>query len=311
MLLSRTWWPIIVLAAVIAVLPWLLPNRFYFEVATLVAINAIVCIGLNLLFGYAGQISLGHAGFFGLGAYGSALLAGAGLPALLAVFITVCFGGLFAFVLGRPVLRLAGHYLAMATLGIGVVIWTVLVREIGLTGGPDGMSVVPIRIGSVVLIGHWLWYTIFGVLLLLVTFLAQRFVQSPIGRALRAISGSEVAAAAAGVNVIKYKVLVFVISAVLAILVGALYAHYQQFITPGEATFFRSIEFVTMIVLGGLASIYGAIVGAAILTILPFVFARLHDYEMVLIGLILVLCVVFLPRGIVPTIAGYWNKTKP
>lgn len=309
--LNRARSPLLVLAIIVAVLPWFLPNRFYFEVAILIAINAVVCIGLNLLFGYAGQISLGHAGFFGLGAYSSALLAAAGVPTLLAILATVLAGGVLSLVLGKMILRLAGHYLAMATLGIGIVIWIVLVREIQLTGGPDGMSVVPIRIGSFAVTGHWLWYGIFGVLLLCVTFLAERFVRSPIGRALRAISGSEVAAAASGIDVISYKVLVFVISAVLAILVGALYAHYAQFISPGEATFFKSIELVTMIVLGGLASIYGAIVGAAILTVLPFLFAHLHDYEMVVIGLILISCVVFLPKGVVPSLANYWSRQQP
>lgn len=303
--------PLLILAIILAALPWFLPNRFYFEVAILIAINAIVCIGLNLLFGYAGQISLGHASFFGLGAYSSALMAAAGVPTLLAICATVLMGGVLSFVLGTVVLRLAGHYLAMATLGIGIVIWIVLVREIGLTGGPDGMSVVPISIGSFALTGHWLWYGIFAFLLLAAAFLAERFVRSPIGRALRAISESEVAAAAVGVDVSRYKVLVFVISAVLAIFVGTLYAHYAQFISPGEATFFKSIELVTMIVLGGLASIYGAIVGAAILTMLPFLFANLHDYEMVVIGLILTSSVVFLPKGIVPSLANYWNGRRP
>ena len=265
---------------------------------------------IESLFGYAGQISLGHAGFFGLGAYGSALLAAAGLPTLLAMLVTLVVGGILSFGLGKIVLRLAGHYLAMATLGIGIVIWIVLVREIGLTGGPDGMPVVPIRVGGFAVTGHWTWYGIFGALLIGVTFLAERFVQSPIGRALRAISGSEVAAASSGIDVSAYKVLVFVISAVLAIFVGALYAHYAQFISPGEATFFRSIELVTMIVLGGLSSIYGAIVGAAILTLLPFLFASLHDYEMVVIGLILISCVVFLPKGIVPSLDDYWSRRR-
>ena len=302
--------PLLLLTIIVAVLPWFLPNRFYLEIAILIAINAIVCIGLNLLFGYAGQISLGHAGFFGLGAYSSALMAAGGVPTLLAVVVTVFVGGALSFVLGTAVLRLAGHYLAMATLGIGIVIWIFLVREVGLTGGPDGMAVVPLRVGSVAVTGHLLWYGIFGLLLICITFLAQRFVRSPIGRALRAISGSEVAAAAAGIDVSKYKVLVFVISAVLAILVGTLYAHYAQFISPGEATFLRSVELVTMIVLGGLASIYGAIVGAAILTVLPFLFASLHDYEMVVVGLVLIFCVVFLPKGIVPSLADYWSRRR-
>jgi branched-chain amino acid transport system permease protein len=295
--------PIATLVSVALVLPMFLPNSFYVEVAILVAVNAIVCIGLNLLFGYAGQISLGHAGFFGLGAYSSALLTKFGVPSLASVAVSAVAVGVLAYVVGKPILRLAGHYLAMATLGIGIVIWTFFAREVDLTGGPDGMAVRALRVGNVAVTGQWTWYWIFACALVLTAFFAERFVASPIGRALRAIRGSEVAASTAGIDVSRYKVLVFVISAVLACLAGSLYAHYAQFVTPGEATFFRSIEFVTMIVLGGLASIYGAIVGAAILTVLPHLFAVLHDFEMVVIGAILVLCMVLMPNGLVPTLS--------
>lgn len=297
--------PIATLVLIVACLPAVLPNSFYVEVVILVAVNAIVCVGLNLLFGYAGQISLGHAAFFGLGAYASALIAKQGIPSLLAILLAVLGAAVFAYVIGRPILKLAGHYLAMATLGIGLVVWTFFSREISLTGGPDGMAVPPLRIGTLSITSHMAWYWIFGTALVLTVAFAERLVRSPIGRALRAVRGSEVAAKASGIDVAGYKVFVFTLSAVLASLAGSLYAMFAQFITPGEATFFRSVEFVTMIVLGGLASIYGAVVGAAILTLLPYLFARLHDFEMVAIGAILVLCMVLLPQGLVPTIARF------
>lgn len=295
--------PIGILIVIVVCLPAILPNSFYVEVAILIAVNAIVCVGLNLLFGYAGQISLGHAAFFGLGAYGSALIAKQGVPTPLAVPLAVLGVAAFAYLIGRPILKLAGHYLAMATLGVGLVVWTFFAREISLTGGPDGMAVLPLRFGSLSVTSHMAWYWIFGTTLILTVAFAQRLVKSPIGRALRAVRGSEVAAKASGIDVAGYKVFVFTLSAVLASLAGSLYAMFAQFITPAEATFFRSVEFVTMIVLGGLASIYGAVIGAAILTLLPYLFARLHDFEMVAIGAILVLCMVLLPQGIVPTIA--------
>lgn len=302
--------PIATLTLIVACLPLFLPNVFYIEVAILVALNAIVCVGLNLLFGYAGQISLGHAAFFGLGAYGSALIAKQGVPSLLAILLAVLGVAAFAYLIGRPILRLAGHYLAMATLGVGLVIWTFFSREIGLTGGPDGMAVSPFRIGGLSITTHMAWYWIIGATLVLTVAFAGRLVRSPIGRALRAIRGSEVAAKASGIDVAGYKVFVFTLSAVLASLAGSLYVMFAQFITPAEATFFRSVEFLTMIVLGGLASIYGAVVGAAILTLLPHLFARLHDYEMVVIGAILVLCMVFLPQGLVPTIAKFVRERR-
>lgn len=302
--------PIATLILVVACLPLFLPNSFYVEVAILIAVNAIVCVGLNLLFGYAGQISLGHAAFFGLGAYASALIAKQGIPSLLAILLAVLGVAAFAYLIGRPILKLAGHYLAMATLGIGLVIWTFFAREISLTGGPDGMAVSPFRIGELSITTHMAWYWIIGITLVLTVAFAERLVRSPIGRALRAIRGSEVAAKASGIDVAGYKVFVFTLSAVLASLAGSLYAMFAQFITPAEATFFRSVEFVTMIVLGGLASIYGAVVGAAILTLLPHLFARLHDFEMVVIGAILVLCMVVLPQGLVPTIAKFVRERR-
>ena len=293
------------LVITIAVLPLFLPNSFYVEVAVLFIVNAIVCIGLNLLFGYAGQISLGHAGFFGMGAYGAALGTQYGLPSLIAIIGSAVCVGFLAYLIGRPMLRLSGHYLAMATLGVGIVIWTVFSREIELTGGPDGMPVAALSIGDVKIHDQMTWYWILALLLVLTAALAQSFVNSPPGRALRALNGSEVAASLSGIDVIHYKVLIFVISAVIASIAGSLFAHYAQFISPEEASFIRSIEFVTMVVLGGMASIPGAIVGAAILTTLPYVFSALHDFEMILLGGVLVLCMVLMPRGLVPSLSTH------
>src|ERR1700693_1656270 len=134
-----------VLLAVIALLPLALTNNYFYEVAILVGLNAIVCVGLNLLIGYAGQISLGHAGFFGMGAYGSALLTSRyGWPPLVALTAATAGVALVAFVVGRPILRLKGHYLAMATLGLGIIVSIVISTEDKVTGGPYGMSVPPL-----------------------------------------------------------------------------------------------------------------------------------------------------------------------
>jgi branched-chain amino acid transport system permease protein len=294
---------LLALAAVVALLPLALPNNYTYEVAILVGLNAIVCVGLNLLIGYAGQISLGHAGFFGLGAYGSAILAARyGWPTLVALPAAVAAVGVLAWAIGRPVLRLKGHALAMATLGLGIIVSIVLATEDGITGGPDGMSVPPLKMFDVVLNGEKTWYWVVGIALLLSVWLAQNLVDSPRGRALRALHGSEPAAGALGIDPAAHKLSAFVISAVFAAFAGALAAHYSGFITPAKASFLHSVELVTMVVFGGMASTFGAVVGAAVLTTLPQLLTVFKEYEMVLLGAVMMATMIFMPRGLVPTL---------
>jgi branched-chain amino acid transport system permease protein len=295
---------LIALIAVIALLPFLLPNRLWFDIAVKAYLNAAVCVGLNLLIGYAGQISLGHAGFFALGAYASAILtARYGWPGLLAMLAGAVGTGLLAFAIARPILRLRGHYLAMATLGVGYIISIVLNRELWLTGGPDGIQVPALSVAGWRVTGVETWYWVAGGALVLTVWFAANLMDSAIGRALRALHASEVASEAAGIDTARYKTLVFVVSAVIAALVGSLFAHAERFVTPQEANFIRSIEFVTMVVLGGMASTIGAIVGAVILTVLPQALADFHDYKHIVLGAIMIGVMVFMPRGLAPTLA--------
>lgn len=292
------------LALVLALLPLTFPNNYFFEVAILVALNAIVCVGLNLLIGYAGQISLGHAGFYALGAYGSALLAAQwSWPAWLSMPVAVVAVGLLAWLVGRPTLRLKGHYLAMATLGLGVIVSIVLTNEDRLTGGPDGMAVPPLAFAGATVSGEPMWYAVVGVALWLTVWFALNLIDSPVGRALRALHGSEVAAETLGIDAARWKLQVFVQSALIAATAGALTAHYAGFITPAKASFLHSVELVVMVVFGGMASIWGAVVGAAVLTLLPQFLTVLKDYEMMAFGAVLIVTMVFFPRGIVPTLA--------
>jgi branched-chain amino acid transport system permease protein len=295
---------LVVLGLVVALLPLTLPNRYFYDVAILIGLNAIVCVGLNLLIGFAGQISLGHAGFFGLGAYASAILSTKyGWPSLVALVAAAVLVGAIALALGRPILRLKGHYLAMATLGLGIIFAVVITTEERLTGGPDGMSVAPLEVFGAALEGERVWYWVVGALLIGTVWLAFNLIDSPLGRALRAIHGSEVAAEAMGVDIARAKVLIFVVSAVLAAIAGSLTAHYGGFITPGKVGFLHSIELVTMVVLGGMASTWGAVVGAAILTALPQLLTVFKDYESLVFGVVLMTTMVFMPRGLVPTLA--------
>ncbi|MCO5099675.1 MAG: branched-chain amino acid ABC transporter permease [Burkholderiaceae bacterium] len=294
-----------VLALVIALLPFALVNDYFYDVAILVGLNAIVCVGLNLLIGYAGQISLGHAGFFGLGAYGSTLFAANwGVPPFAALVLATAAVSLLAFLVGRPILRLKGNYLAMATLGLGIIVAIVLANEDQLTGGPDGMPVPPFSVFGVAVQGERVWYWVVGACLVATVWLALNIIDSPRGRALRALHGSEVAAEVVGIDSAGQKVMVFVLSAAFAAAAGGLTAFYSGFVTPAKASFMHSVELVTMVVFGGMASTFGAVVGAAVLTVLPQALTVVKEYEMVVLGAVMMGTMIFFPRGAVPTLAA-------
>lgn len=296
-------------ALFLAVLPLSFPNPFYYDVAIKIGINAFVCVGLNLLAGYAGQISLGHAAFFGLGAYGTAIIGmRLGLNGLLAAGLTAAVLGIVAVLVAAPILRLKGHYLAMATLGLGIIIFITLNREAGWTGGPDGMDVPALRLFGAKVVSPQVWYGVVMACLVIAILASSSLIASPAGRALKAIHGSEIAASTLGVEVAQLKARVFALSAVFASLGGSLFAFTERFVTPGEAGFLHSVEFITMIVLGGLSSIFGAVVGAALITALPQVIADLQDYKNIVLGLILIVIMIFMPRGIVPTIATFVRR---
>ena len=298
-----------IIMAVLLVLPFVLPNSFYVGLAIRMAINAVIVLGLNLLIGFAGQISLGHAGFLGIGAYASAALpTHLGWHPLLAMGAGAAAAGLLAAVLARPIFKLKGHYLAMATLGLGIIINIVVRTEAAWTGGPDGMPVPPLSLAGFEISGDKHWYWIVAVLLSVSVWASLNLIDSPFGRALRALHGSEVASKVVGVDVIRYKVAIFVLSAVFASLMGSVTAHYVGFVTPNLADFFHSIELVTMVVIGGMASVYGSVVGAVLLTALPQALTSFEGWETVVFGGILMLCMIFLPKGLVPTMAAKFGK---
>ncbi|MFV0281565.1 MAG: branched-chain amino acid ABC transporter permease, partial [Rhodoblastus sp.] len=232
-----------ILAAILIVAPFVLPNSYYFDIANRMAINAVLALGLNLLIGFAGQISLGHAGFFGIGAYASAVLTVRyAWPPIAAMALGAIFASMLAAVIAPPIFRLRGHYLAMATLGLGVIVAIVLKNEGALTGGPDGMSLAPFSVFGHEIYGEKQWYWLFAGLLLLSVWMSLNLIDSPFGRALRALHGSEVAAKVAGVDIARYKAAIFVLSAFFASIMGSLSAHYVGFVTPNLADFFHSIE---------------------------------------------------------------------
>jgi len=300
---------ILLLGAILLLLPLLLPNAFYYDLAVRMAINAVVVLGLNLLIGFAGQISLGHAGFYGIGAYASAILPTQfGWHPLAALAAGAVAAAALAALVAKPIFRLRGHYLAMATLGLGIVITIVLKNESAYTGGPDGMAVPPLVLFGFELSGEKQWYWVFAANLMFSVWACSNLMDSPFGRALRALHGSEVASQGAGVDVARYKMAIFVFSAFFASIMGSLAAHYIGFVTPNVADFSHSIELVTMVVVGGMASVLGSVVGAVLLTALPQALATFEGWETVAFGVILVLFMVVLPRGLVPTLAARFAR---
>ena len=295
--------------AILLVLPFVLPNSFYLDLAVRMAINAVIVLGLNLLIGFAGQISLGHAGFLGIGAYASAVLpTHFGWHPLLAMGAGAVATGILAALVARPIFKLKGNYLAMATLGLGIIISIALRNEAQWTGGPDGMPVPAMGLFGFELTSDKQWYWVVALLLSVSVWASLNLIDSPFGRALRALHGSEVASQVVGVDVVRYKVAIFVLSAVFASLMGSVTAHYVGFVSPNFADFFHSIELVTMVVIGGMASVYGSLVGAVLLTALPQALATFEGWETVVFGAILMGCMIFLPKGLVPTLASKFGK---
>jgi len=300
---------ILLLGAILLLLPLLLPNAFYYDLAVRMAINAVVVLGLNLLIGFAGQISLGHAGFYGIGAYASAILPTQfGWHPLAALAAGAVAAAALAALVAKPIFRLRGHYLAMATLGLGIVITIVLKNEAAYTGGPDGMTVPPLVLFGFELSGEKQWYWVFAANLMFSVWACSNLMDSPFGRALRALHGSEVASQGAGVDVARYKMAIFVFSAFFASIMGSLAAHYIGFVTPNVADFSHSIELVTMVVVGGMASVLGSVVGAVLLTALPQALATFEGWETVAFGVILVLFMIVLPRGLVPPLVARFGR---
>lgn len=291
---------LIVLVPVVCTLIPLIEH--YPDIMIFAGIYSLIVIGLSLLMGYAGQISLGQAAFFGIGAYFSGVLTTAyGLNPWLCMLLGMTAAGLVAVLVGGPSLKLRGYYLAMATLAFGIIVNIVFREEAQLTGGPDGLSGIPgLALGRYAFDTVGRYYFLVWAVVLLVFLFTLNLIQSPLGRALRAIHASEPAAGAIGVNVDRTKVLVFVYSAVLAALAGSLYAHYMNFINASTFDLFFSIKLVIMIALGGMHSIWGALIGATLMAFLSLEWLHyFEEFEIVIYGLVLLVVTVFLPEGLV------------
>jgi branched-chain amino acid transport system permease protein len=288
-----------------------------------IGLATIVVAGLSLLMGYAGQVSLGQGAFYAIGAYTAALLAKQlAVPPLLALATATAFTATIAVVVGLPLLRLRGHYLAFATLAFQLIVLSVIGEARGLTGGDIGLPGVPtLSVGPVALEGQYRTFVfayVVWVLAALVLLLNRNLVRSRPGRALRALATSEAGALAAGVAVGRAKLQVFALSAAYAGLAGGVYAFFLSYIAPGSFPVLLSIQFLIMATVGGLGSISGSLVGAAAITLLVQVLTAagtlpgmpLHApavFSYAVYGLVLVLVLLLLPQGLVPAIQRRWR----
>lgn len=313
---------ILLFTVLIFSLPFLINNNYYLSVLVIIGIQTTVVVGLCLLMGYAGQISLGHAAFYGLGAYTSGILTTTyHVSPWIAILAGAAGTGVIAYLIGIPIFKLKEHYLALATLGLGLIIHVVFVEEVELTGGPSGLSkgIPYLSLGNTVLNNDFKYYFLVWIIALLAIIIANNIVHSRVGRALRSIHGSEFAARSLGVDTGKFKLQVFTLSAIYASIAGSLYAHYITFISPSPFGLMTSIQFVVMAVVGGLASIWGPIFGVTGITLLTeglkTVVPQLipdagGEYEIVVYGLILVIIMIFLPEGLISGLAKLIDRWK-
>lgn len=306
----RRWAWLLVTGAVVAVLPFVAPSGYVLGSLVFIALHAMAALGLTLVMGFAGQVSLGQAAFFAIGGYVSAVLTTSyGWNGWLALVVAVLSGAVAALLVGLPIFRLSGLLLAMATLGFGIIVYYVLLNWSAVTGGPSGItSIPPLAVAGFRFDtdARALWLA-WGCLLLLLG-LAGNLVDSRVGRALRAIHGSETAAEAVGIDATRLKLAIFALAGAVTALAGSLYVHYVAFVNPSPFGFAYSVELVLMVVLGGVASLPGAVLGAAAVVLLvealrallPLVAAShgAAEYEIVVFGLVLMAFMIVAPGGL-------------
>ncbi|MHC1727758.1 MAG: ATP-binding cassette domain-containing protein [Syntrophobacteraceae bacterium] len=308
--LPSNWKALLLFATGIFILPVFFRNDYFYFFFNILALNAIVVLGLNLLIGSTGQVSLGHAAFYGLGAYISAISSTTyHLPLVASLVIAIALVSLFAFLLAIPTLRLEGHYLVMATLGFNIIVSIVLGQLESVTGGPSGFSGIP-----KLSLGPWsistdrdFYYFIWGSFLAAFA-LSLNLTQSRIGRALMAIHEKELTAQTLAIPTYRYKVATFVLSAVYAGFAGFCYAHYVTFISPKTFDIFYSVQIVTMAVVGGIGSLWGGLAGTVLLSSLPELLHQLEDLQVLLYGLILIAVLVFCPKGLFPAAVSLFSS---
>lgn len=282
--------------------PWILSGEPYIlRTSIIVLLYIVLALSLNLVLGLAGQLSIGHAAFYALGAYTTAILTvSLKMPFWVGLISGAVVAGAFGYLLGLPTLRLKGDYLAIVTIGFSEILRLILINWISFTRGPAGIPGIPSpAIFGYVIKGNMGYYYIILVMVLLTIFVSRRIVNSRLGRGLSAVKDDEIAAEAMGVNPTNLKILAFVLGAVIAGLAGGFFASFVHYVNPDNFTYMESVVILTMVVLGGVGSIPGVIVGAAILAILPEALRDISTYRYAIYGILLVMMMIIRPQGMI------------
>lgn len=305
-------WFLLLVLVISILLPFVIHNDYFIHVIIMAGINIMLVLSLNIISGFTGQVSLGHAAFFGIGAYTSALLSLNGVPVWLAMIISIPFAAVFGILIGYPVLRLKGHFFAIATLGFGEIVHLVLNNWIDLTRGPMGLSGIlkPEPILFIDFSQKTHYYFLMLLFVLLAIYISYRMLNSKTGRALLAIRTDEIVASSMGIDVTYYKIFAFTWSAAIAGLAGAFYAHYVLFLSPETFKLATSINILLMLLIGGIGSITGSVLGGLFITVLSEYLRAYAEYQMLIYGFVIVLVVIFAPKGLVGLLGSVYTQLK-
>ena len=297
-----------VLIACVIALPHLITSNYWLNLFNLAISFSVACLGLNIVLGYTGQLSLAQAAFWGVGAYTSALLTvRLGWPVWFGMLAAFVVAGLFGILLGIPTLKLSGHYLAMATIGFGIILQLILINSIPITNGSDGITGIPSpRIGPLELNSANTFFYLAAFCLILLVWALMRLKKSRVGRALMAIRENEMAAETMGIDTTYFKIMAFALSAAYGGFAGSLFAHSgSHYISPDTFSFDQSVVLLAMMVLGGNGSAVGSVVGATLLTLMPEVLRFLKDSYMMVYAAGIVAVMVFMPGGIAGLVRSF------
>jgi branched-chain amino acid transport system permease protein len=300
------------LGLVVLTLPGFVRASYLLRSAVLAGIYTTLCLGLSLIFGQAGQLSLAHAAFYGIGAYTSALLAKSlGVPVLIGIAAGTVLAGIVGYLLAAPILRLSQFYLAIATLAFGKIMESVFIQEVEITGGATGIALIPKpEIAGFAFDSPRKYYYLVWFVAAVCLLLSHNIARSKIGRALRALSSTESGARVMGIDTTHYKTLMFLIGAMFAGLAGGLYAHFMGFIGPDSFSSRLSVLVLVMVAVGGKDSIWGAVLGAIFTASVPSLLGRYERYAGLLYGASLLAIFMFAPGGVTGTVTELWPRLQ-
>ncbi len=292
--------PYLIIIALLALVPVFVTNLYYIQVMIFIGIYIILTLSLNMLNGYVGLLSIGHAAFYGIGAYASAkLVMEAGLPFPLAMLGAGAVSGIFGYLIAKPTLRLSGIYLTLATLGFNMIFFLILQNWMSFTNGPLGiMDIPPPSIFGYEIETRVQYYYFIFFLVLLTVFSMHRLMTCRFGRALVSIRENELAAEAIGVHTTRYKIQAFVLAAFYAGIAGSYYAHFVKYISPDSFYIYESFILLAMLAFGGQGNLIGPVVGAAVLIIIPEIFRFLQEYRMLVYGGVLIIMMLVRRQGL-------------